>query len=413
MYSQDCQIIITNERICKFYKEHLQLDIETVNLYIIDLLDAFLKKMNITENFEKNIFPSQATETSVESLKMLSGSNEKYSSYPDTENPDISLIISKKFDGDTTYKLRVASTLSPSPPLNDNEREKYLDSSNCYEEKINNIINLLKKEVFNEQKCDNKNILNLLNKIYTTGDVSIVSCPSMMFSRTLFKVIPDNNSLPNEFTPENKKYEDDLYVIKRPNKYNILVENKTIDRNVNNEEIRDFIQLMEENNCHGILLSQNSGISLKNDFHIEIYNKLIIVYVHNVNFNEQKIRLAVDIIDNLAIKVRELHRQEDIHEIIIDKEILEEINKEYQMFIQQKETLINIFKENQKHFFLQIEELKFPELGKYLSTKFSIPVMKQGFKCDLCKRFNGNNLKALAAHKRGCLRKINNKNVIK
>jgi hypothetical protein len=391
MYSQDCQIIITNERICKFYKQHLQLDIETVNLYIIDLLDSFLKKMNVSDNFEKNNsgeefiygFGNAFVEPFPSSLKMLS----------DTENPDISLIISKKFDGD-------------------NECEK--NASTCYEEKINNIINLLKKEVFNEQKCDNNNnILKLLNKIYTTGDVSIVSCPSMMFSRTLFKVIPENNSLPNEFASENKKYEDDLYVIKRPNKYNILVENKTMDRNVNNEEIRDFIQLMEENNCHGILLSQNSGISLKNDFHIEIYNKLIIVYVHNVNFNEQKIRLAVDIIDNLAIKVRELHRQEDIHEIIIDKEILEEINKEYQMFIQQKETLINIFKENQKHFFLQIEELKFPELGKYLSTKFSIPVMKQGFKCELCKRFNGNNLKALAAHKRGCLRKINNKNIIK
>jgi hypothetical protein len=412
MYSQNCQIIITNDRICKFYKEHLQLDIETVNLYIIDLLDTFLKKMNISENFEKNnsggefiygfsnVFVEPFPLRTDETIQTLSDSKEKYSSYSDTEKSDASLIISKNINFHMS---------------NDNECEKYSNNSTCYEEKINSIINLLKKEVFNDQKCDNKNIsiLKLLNKIYTTGDVSIVSYPSMMFSRTLFKVIPENHSLPKEITSENKKYEDDLYVIKRPNKYNILVENKTIERNVNNEEIRDFIQLMEENNCHGILLSQNSGISLKNDFHIEIYNKLIIVYVHNVNFNEQKIKMAVDIIDNLAIKVRELHRQEDIHEIIIDKEILEEINKEYQIFIQQKETLINIFKENQKHFFLQIEELKFPELGKYLSTKFSIPVIKQGFKCDLCKRFNGNNLKALAAHKRGCLRKINNKNVIK
>ena len=33
---------------------------------------------------------------------------------------------------------------------------------------------------------------------------------------------------------------------------------------------------------------------------------------------------------------------------------------------------------------------------------------KNGHRCDLCKNFNANNLKALAAHKRGCARKIGN-----
>jgi hypothetical protein len=33
---------------------------------------------------------------------------------------------------------------------------------------------------------------------------------------------------------------------------------------------------------------------------------------------------------------------------------------------------------------------------------------KNGHKCELCKNFNANNLKALAAHKRGCMRKLGN-----
>jgi hypothetical protein len=46
-------------------------------------------------------------------------------------------------------------------------------------------------------------------------------------------------------------------------------------------------------------------------------------------------------------------------------------------------------------------------LDKFLSTKYSAPIQKPGLKCDLCKSFSGNNLKALAAHKRGCIRKNN------
>jgi len=128
-----------------------------------------------------------------------------------------------------------------------------------------------------------------------------------------------------------------------------------------------------------------------------------------VGYNEDKIRSAIDIIDNIALKFREMgfNSEGSIFEISINKEIMEEINKEYQMFISQKEKLINVFKESQKRVLNQMEELKFPELDKFLSTKFSIPTTKHGFKCDLCKKFNANNLKALAAHKRGCNRKNN------
>ena len=201
-----------------------------------------------------------------------------------------------------------------------------------------------------------------------------------------------------------------MFLMKRPNKYNILIESMDIDRNVNNDEIHQFIQTMEDNNCNGVFLSQQSGFLSKLNYHIEIYNKLIIVYVHNVGYNEDKIKNAMDIIDNLTIKLREFNREENINETMIETQMLEEINKEYQVFIQQKENMISSFKENQKKILNQMEDIHFPELDKFLLTKFSIPVQKQGFKCELCKKFNANNLKALAAHKRGCFRKISKKN---
>jgi len=48
----------------------------------------------------------------------------------------------------------------------------------------------------------------------------------------------------------------------------------------------------------------------------------------------------------------------------------------------------------------------FNQICSSILSVFSI--QKPGLKCDMCKSFNANNLKALAAHKRGCARKQTN-----
>ena len=260
---------------------------------------------------------------------------------------------------------------------------------------LTEFLNIYKNNQFGSQDVTNKNKINIiLNKLYSTSEVvslnnsslnNSFSIPQNMFSRTL-----DNNN--------------EIFIMKRPNKPKMIIQSVDIERNVTIDEIKDFVQLLEENNCNGIFLSHNSGFSSKPNFHIETYNKLIMVYVHNVKYSHEKIKSAIDIIDNLYLKLRELNNENE-YEFTIDKEILEEINKEYQFFITQKESVINVLKDSQKKVFSQIEEFKFPALDKYLSTKFATPIHKQGFKCDLCKLFNANNLKALAAHKRGCSRK--------
>jgi len=89
----------------------------------------------------------------------------------------------------------------------------------------------------------------------------------------------------------------------------------------------------------------------------------------------------------------------------IPKDVLDTINNEYQLFISQKNAVIEVFKESQRRVLSQIDEIKFPCLDKYLSTKYTTKIVKAGMKCDLCNSYLANNLKALAAHKRGCVRK--------
>lgn len=233
----------------------------------------------------------------------------------------------------------------------------------------------------------------ILNKMYSTSEVVEIK-PSY-----------NNNEFVSALSSTHISKETQTFIMKRPNKPRILVQNMEIESNVSEEYINGFVKSVEINGCHGVLLSQKTGIVGKPNYHIEIHNKLLIVYLHNVDYDSEKIKAAMDIIDNLSIRMKEISNNDE-YSITIEKELLEEINKEYQMFIQHKETMSNIIKESSKKMFSQLDEFKFPCLDKYLYSKFSTQSQKQGFKCDLCKQFLANNLKALAAHKRGCNRKI-------
>lgn len=251
---------------------------------------------------------------------------------------------------------------------------------------------------FNLTDVKNNNQIHLvLNKLYPTSEV-------ISLNKNIFSTNSSFYSKPNNEIIVNSNVNMNVYIIKIPNKPKILIQSIDIDRNVNADEIRNFMQNIEENNCSGIFISQRSGFSSKPNYFIEIFNKSVIVYIHNTDYSSDKIRMAVDIIENITNKLKDIHSENEF-EVTIDKEILEEINKEYQLFITQKESIVNVLKDSQKKIFTQIEDFKFPALDKYLSSKFAATIHKQGFKCDLCKAFNANNLKALAAHKRGCSRK--------
>jgi hypothetical protein len=196
-----------------------------------------------------------------------------------------------------------------------------------------------------------------------------------------------------------------LIVLKRQGRPNILIENRDIETNVTIEEVQSFTLSVDDHNCNGIFISQQSGISTKKNYHIEIHNNNILVYVHTAQYEPSRIEAAVDIIDQLSNKIRQFkHSGGD--DCTVPKDIMDAINNEYQLFISQKNAVIEVFKESQKKVLAQVDEIRFPALDKFLATKYSAPIQKPGLKCDLCKSFSANNLKALAAHKRGCIRKL-------
>ena len=219
------------------------------------------------------------------------------------------------------------------------------------------------------QSLEKNSLENLLNKTYSTAEISRV---------------------------------DGHFLMSRTKKPTIFIQNTTQTSNVLPDEIKGFVKNVSDQNCNGVFLSQYTGITSKPNYHIETQSGNIMVYVHSVDYSADKIKIAVDIIDNLSSKLRELHSTDN--DCAIPKDVLDEINREYHAFISQKDNISNTFKEFQKKTMLQLDDLKFPSLDKFLSTKYTA-VHKQGFKCDLCKTFMVSTLKGLAAHKRGCTRK--------
>jgi hypothetical protein len=83
----------------------------------------------------------------------------------------------------------------------------------------------------------------------------------------------------------------------------------------------------------------------------------------------------------------------------IDKEILDEINKEYQMFATQKLLQIKTVKDFSSKMIKQLEEIQLPCLEHFLSTKYAFSSSK--YICEFCE-YVAKNQSAMSAHKRGC-----------
>ena len=212
-------------------------------------------------------------------------------------------------------------------------------------------------------------------------------------------------------------------ILKRKDKQAILFENKNYDRNVGQEEVRKFLRDIEIQKCSGIMLAQHYGITNKNNYEIELHDNNVLVYLHNVEYNADKIKAAVDIIDHFKSCLNELEIGSG-EQINISKDFLGDINKEYQNFINNKLTHIKTIKDYQQKLISQVDDFKLPSLEHYLSRLFASSASKENT-CEFC-NYIAKNVRALTAHHRGCalkkqhdqqkreklMQKLNNENTI-
>ena len=220
-------------------------------------------------------------------------------------------------------------------------------------------------------QCSENMLENLLNKMYPTGEVT---------NTTALKASGD-------------------FILRRPHKQPIMFENKNYEANINLDETKKFLRDVNEQKINAIMLSQYSGIVSKPNGFIEIHDGKVIIYLHNVDYSQEKIKMAVDIVDNLSDKLEELNAMDgDESGIIIKKDVLDRINDQFQIFLSQKEQLILTLKEMNKKLLYQVEELKMPDLSMFLNDKYA-SMQNQQFCCEIC-NLPFQNKRSLASHKK-------------
>jgi len=240
----------------------------------------------------------------------------------------------------------------------------------------NNINDLLKKMENSSSKGKiSENILfNILLSIYPTAQIESVGTT---------------------------KETGDIMLI-RKDKPTILFENKNYEKNVLQDEVKKFLRDVELQNCSGIMLAQHYGITNKENFEIEMNNNNVLVYLHKVEYDADKIKAAVDIIDHFKATVDDTGRS--IGETLsIDKDALDDINKDYQMFVANKLSHIKTIKDCNQKLISQVEEFKMPNLEQYLSKLYASSSSKNDI-CEYC-GYAAKNTRALVAHYRGCSQK--------
>jgi hypothetical protein len=187
------------------------------------------------------------------------------------------------------------------------------------------------------------------------------------------------------------------FILERTNKPKLLIENKNWETNVTRDEVEKFMRDTSIQNCCGLFLSQNTGIANKENYEINVQNGNILMYVHHVNNNPEKIKIAIDIIDHFKEQVDSLEQNVEVDSI--PKEMLKKINEEYKTFIFKKTEMQKNVKEFTVKMCKQLDEISMPSLTLYLSTRYTS--VNNYILCECGKECK--NKQAYSAHKRGCI----------
>jgi hypothetical protein len=235
---------------------------------------------------------------------------------------------------------------------------------------LNDFLSKYKSSSQFKGQCSENMLGNILTKMYPTGDV---------INTTALKASGD-------------------FLLKRNGKQTILLENKNYEANVNLDEIKKFLRDVNEQKTHGIMISQYSGIVSKPNGFIEINDGKVIIYLHNVDYSQDKIKMAIDVIDILSERLEDISNVEEIDGYVIKKEVLDKINDQFQLFINQKELVLTTLRESNKKLLTQVEDMKLPDLSLYLNDKYA-SIQNQQFACEIC-NLPFQNKRSLASHKK-------------
>ena len=392
---------INNIKILSFFEQRPELDVETTLLKFIDIMETLQESMNKT-----------LTNSSVlEILDNLKTMNSKFERNQEVSQFNLSKYMTElksSMSEEIKNSMSISMMEKVEPVLRTKLKEQQLaivDSAidkftNIFDNKFLNINEISKanKEILSSQNDKLNNLLNRFENSSAKGKLS---------ENLVLNTLKDMYPSAEIYSVGQTKETCDIMLV-RNNKPNILVENKDWKRPVIQEEVKKFLRDIDMQKCCGLFLSQNTTITTKENFEINVHDGNVLVYVHCANNDPEKIKIALDIIDSFynMLKLLDENACSEENMNMISKELTDHINAEYTNFLSKKNKTIKMAKEFIQTLVKQLEEFSIPSLELYLASKYSLSSSK--FVCEFC-GFMGKNQQSKSAHMRGCTENKNMK----
>lgn len=476
MDTDNKKIVIKDKTIIAFYNDNPNLNIVDMNLIFIDILKKLSTNLNETltntinhkilstlTDLSKDLFTfkqdvsiklQDTKKDYIENIKLILDNTTM------NTNDKIQTILEKNSE---TIVNKTTSIINEIVPKNNERIASLIDNSiKTLHETINNDTNALIENINKDDKSITEFINNIDNKF--SNMISNIQQPIFSFIQSseertntnvqqirdkLFSQQLSQETLNNGMQEFLNKYkhnssskgnvsEHELYSILqvifpcdeiidcsnetatcdyRVNRLNntrptILFENKDYGRSVTTDEIKKFERDLNLQKHHGIFISQKSNITFKEPFQIDIINNIIHIYIPNAEYNIDKIKIAVEIIDSLSSKISNIN-QNQTETININKDDITELIEAFNDFNSQKLSLMETIKSNNKNILDKIENMQLTAVKKILN-KNGFFHADEDFRCKYCTTFIGKNKASLGAHIRNCkanpINKQNNPN---
>ena len=435
MYS----LTINDERVWRFYNTYKNMDFETTNRLLVDLLEKLMSSPSEANGFillqqQLKLLTEQVTKTQdtismnvtlklneikkdyLEDVKMIISNNvgERISPlFKDCTSSIIDkthLVLNQLLPNHHTHIFETISQLKESltKESSANLHEVILGLDQKFSQIIANTESKLDVGL-KDIRHHNDHHFSAMKELTTLNQQNVSDILKKMDNSSLKGKLSENivfNILHGlypcgqiDFVGTTKETGD--IILSREGKPTVLIENKSWDKNVVQEEVKKFIHDVDAQKCCGLFLSQNYGIANKQNFEINVHNGNVLVYMHNVHNDADKIKTGIDIIDHFKASLDELGT--DRAADTISKETMDEIYNEFTTYVSQVTAMQRLLKDFNGKMNKQLDDLKLPCLKKYLSTKYSFA--SNVVVCDICNEFAAKNAASLHAHQRACIKK--------
>ena len=442
------ETVITNKRIYDYYKQNPSIQIETMNLILLDFMEQLSTDMTtvlqntfqgqvMTEmkelrqqigTLQETLFTRihKTNEEFIEKTKLVfsvsSHENKEYLSQQLHKNTEsfidkLNLLIPK---GNEEMNKKIQDQLTLVQKSLQVDIQNYLTKSDAplsefisiFDTKLSSIqqpifsllqsnqehlstkIGTVKEEMVLSKNTSDKlytEMSEYLNR-YKTSSQFKGACSEKNLEELLVELFSDDEIKNTTGTPHSGDF-----ILRRNNEDYIMFETKSYQSNVDTREVDKFVKDCSTIRLHAVMMSQTTGIVGKKPYTIEVNEHgNIMVYLHHVNFSPDKIRQAVQIIDNMSPKVKLITAEEESNGVSIDKDVLNRINNELIQFLERKDKLKDFLKEQCKSSCGQVDALDMPDLTVFLKDKYPSKKHKMYCQCG----YGCENKKQLSNHQR-------------